>query len=100
MMENLGDIGIGVVAAVLILREVFSFLKSQKLTAIAGDDPHDRIEADLATLVASTGQMAAMMLKTDDGGTPLVYTPRSLTTAIDQLAKNIDRLTDKVERVV
>ena len=98
-MENLGDIGIGVVAAVLILREVFSFLKSQKLAATVGDDPHDRIEADLATLVASTGQMAAMMLKTDDSGTPLVYTPRSLTTAIDALAKNIDRLTDKVERV-
>ena len=51
------------------------------------------------SIASSTQQMAVLMLKTDDGGTPLVYTPRSLTAAIDALAKNIDRLTDKVDRL-
>ena len=98
-MQDFGDIGVAGVLVMLVLREVFNFLKSND----SGDGETvarlDRMEEQTAAIASSTQQMAVLMLKTDDGGTPLVYTPRSLTAAVDALAKNIDRLTDKVDRL-
>ncbi len=98
-MNDFGDIGVAGVLVMLVLREVFNFLKSSDAGEAEVVAKLDRMEEQSAAMAASTQQMAALMLKTDDTGTPLVYTPRSLTSAIDTLAKNIDRLTDKVDRL-
>lgn len=107
-MEAFGDIGIGVVAAVLILREVFSYLKSRdKLSALdTGDGECEDAAAKLASiedkmnsLATSTASMVSVMEKCDAAGLPLVYRDGSLTQAIQTLGTSIERLSSKVERL-
>ena len=116
-LESLGDAGIGIVAAVLIIREVMSFLAKREDAAAkvagASDDDCDeamvkltRVETQMASLVASSQQMATILSRTDESGAPMVYTPRSLTAAITALGRTetklisaVERLTDKVERL-
>ncbi len=113
-LESLGDAGIGIVAAVLIIREVMGYLKAREQTsAITADDGDcdeaigklnkiddkvDDLQSGVADLRGATIQMSTILSKTDPDGLPLCYTPRSLTTSLDSLGKSIEKLSDKVER--
>ena len=101
--ENLESVGIAGILVVLVLREVFSFLKSREAVVSIEEDPssnaHSRIEEAVAALASTSAQMATILCRTDDTGAPMVYVPRSLSKAIEDLAKNIERLTDKVDRI-
>ncbi len=103
-LEALGDAGIGIVAAVLIIREVFSFLKARE-AASRGDDDGDcdealgklkSIDTKLDDMSAATLQMSAILSRTDPDGLPLCYTPRSLVATLEKLASSVDRLGERV----
>lgn len=106
-LESIGDAGIVGVLVVLILREVFSFLAKREAAASGGvDEDCDealgtmrKIDTKLDDLSGATQAMSAILTRTDADGLPLCYTPRSLTTSLDALAKNIERLTDRVDRI-
>lgn len=99
-LEYLGDAGIGIIAAVLIVREVMGYLKTREASAgSASSADCDKAEETLTEIAKSTQAMSAILVKTDSDGLPLCYTPRSLTTAIESLASGIDKLSDKVERL-
>lgn len=96
-LDSLGDAGIGIIAAVLIIREVMGYLKARESASGGGDC--DKAEETLSEIAASTQAMSAILVKTDSDGLPLCYTPRSLTTAIESLAVGIEKLSDRVERL-
>ncbi|MAH45432.1 hypothetical protein CMI37_06360 [Candidatus Pacearchaeota archaeon] len=106
-LEALGDAGIGVVAAVLIIREVLSYLKAREAREAAskGDDDGDcdealgkldSIDGKLDDLAGATLQMSAILSRTDPDGLPLCYTPRSLVSTLEKLASSVDRLGERI----
>ena len=113
-IEHLGDAGIGIVAAVLIIREVMGYLKAREASSASGgddgdcdeavgrlnkiDDKVDDIQSGVADLRGSTVQMAAILSKTDPDGLPLCYSPRSLTTSLSALSASGEKLSDKIDR--
>ena len=105
-LESLGDAGIGIVAAVLIIREVMSYLKTREAT-LAGAQPQDddcdeaigklnSMDDKIDDLSAATQSMAAILTRTDPDGLPLCYTPRSLTLTLEKLAGSVDRLGERI----
>ena len=106
-LEALGDAGIGVVAAVLIIREVLGYLKAREAreAAAAGADDGEcdeaigklnSIDGKLDDLAGATLQMSAILSRTDPDGLPLCYTPRSLVSTLEKLAASVDRLGERV----
>ena len=103
-LEALGDAGIGVVAAVLIIREVLSYLKAKEAATASADDGDcdeaigklNNIDDKLDDLAGATVQMSAILTRTDPDGLPLCYTPRSLPVTLEKLAQSVDRLGERV----
>jgi len=95
-MEHLAELGVGGILCMLILQTVLPYFKERLTT---GNEDCTKAEATLNEIAASTQAMSAILVKTDSDGLPLCYTPRSLTTAIENLATGIERLSDKVERL-
>ena len=86
-MEHMAELGVGGILCMLILQTVLPYIKERKSPDAANE------------IAASTQAMSAILVKTDSDGLPLCYTPRSLTTAIENLATGIERLSEKVERL-
>lgn len=103
-LEVLGDAGIGIIAAVLIIREVFSFLKAREAASRVDDDGDcdealgrlNSIDGKLDDMSAATLQMSAILSRTDPDGLPLCYTPRSLVSTLEKLAASVDRLGERI----
>jgi len=106
-LETIGDAGIGIVAAVLIIREVLNFISRRDAAAASassgGDDDCDEaigklntIDGKLDDLAGATLQMSAILSRTDPDGLPLCYTPRSLGSTLEKLAASVDRLGERV----
>jgi len=108
-VEELGGLG-GLSAAgifiLIILREVFSFLKEKEDKPSAPDPDPDCVreiddqlklirEAQVRT-AANCEKMAEVMSAKDSDGLPLVYTPRSLGKSIEALSTSINKLADDV----
>jgi len=108
-MEELGGLG-GLSAAgifiLIILREVFSFLKDKEDKPSTSDPDPDCVreiddqlklirEAQVRT-AANCEKMAEVMAAKDVDGLPLVYTPRSLGKSIEALSNSINKLADDV----
>lgn len=90
-MEDLwAQIGVGGTIAYLILKEVFNFLKPvlarRKGSSIEGNGQVTDSRT-LAKIRTQVGDMHRLHAQVDTDGTPLIYVPRSLGTAIDNLAK-------------
>jgi len=102
-LEGVGDAGIVGVLVVLVLREVFSFLKSKEASMDGDCDDAmiklSQIDDKVDDLQGATQAMSAILTRTDADGLPLAYTPRSLTTTLDALGKSVERLGDKVDRL-
>ena len=105
-LEALGDFGIIGVAVVLILREVFAYLKHRdSLSATSGDaDCEDavtrlaKMDERLAMIGTSSERMCTVLEKSDASGLPLIYRDGTLTQAIRTLNTSIAALAAKVER--
>ena len=106
-LESIGDAGIGIVAAVLIIREVLNFISRRDAAAASassgGDDDCDEaigklntIDGKLDDLAGATLQMSAILSRTAPDGLPLCYTPRSLGSTLEKLAASVDRLGERV----
>jgi len=103
-LEAFGDAGVGIVAAVLIIREVLGYLKAREAANADADDGDcdeaigklNSIDGKLDDLAGATLQMSAILSRTDPDGLPLCYTPRSLGTTLEKLAASVDRLGERV----
>jgi len=99
--DLLTQLGVGGILVVMVLREVFGFLKpiiERRRNGSPGTNGHMPREA-----VAQIDELHRLMSRTDVDGTPLVFVPRSLSTAIHELAqvtaeqsKLLERLNDNV----
>ena len=103
-LEALGDAGIGIVAAVLIVREVLNFLKYREANSTVEDGDCEealgrfaKMEQQMSSLASSTSEIATLMLRVDADGLPLVYTPRTLTSAVTELGKSVVNLNRSVD---
>ncbi len=111
-MEDLGGLG-GLSAAgifiLIILREVFAFLKAKEddkpapLPPSTDADCAREIEEQVrlirdaqARTAAYCEKMSEVLSAKDAEGLPLVYTPRSLGKSIESLSISITRLADDV----
>ena len=111
-MENLGGLG-GLSAAgifiLIILREVFAFLKTKDGDNHAALPPSTdpecarEIEEQVrlirqaqARTAAYCEKMSEVLSAKDAEGLPLVYTPRSLGKSIESLSISITKLADDV----
>ena len=111
-MEELGGLG-GLSAAgifiLIILREVFSFLKSKESAEPAATPPpvdpdcardieeQVRVIREVqARTAAYCEKMSEVLSAKDAEGLPLVYTPRSLGKSIESLSVSISKLADDV----
>mgnify|MGYP003658645030 CR=1 FL=1 len=105
-MEHLNELGVGGIFAILVLQTVLPYIKDRakgkgESVGLASacetaEGKLDAVSTQLAELTASTQQMAVVMSRVDDSGAPLVYTPRSLVTAIEKLGGSVDALSARV----
>jgi hypothetical protein len=99
-LEALGDFGIIGIAVVLILREVFAYLKHRDtLSLTTGDGECEdaaarlaKIDEQLSVLATSSQRMCTVLEQTDSRGLPLVYRDGTLTEAIAALGRSIEKL--------
>lgn len=109
MESGIGDLG-GLSAAgifaLLLVREFLNFSAKRDAAAATPDEAcpeaQERltnVESSLEKLASSTGSLAKIVGKTDSNGMPLIYRDGALARAVDQLGKNVDKLTDKVDRL-
>ena len=83
-MGSLTELGIGGILALLILKEVFNFLKTRKLNGESGK---------IAKIFELTKDIFDMHNQKDNDGVYVWYVRRSLEEAIIKLAENIDKQT-------
>lgn len=100
--ELLTQIGVGGILVVLVLREVFGFLKpllEKRRTNGNGNGGHKANGHMSAETVAQVHELHRIMSKTDTDGTPLVYFPRSLAAAVQELAHATSEQNTLLERL-
>ena len=92
-MDHLAEVGVGAIVALLIIKEVLGFLKTRR----SGDGRCP----ECFRLVQDLHKMHSVK---DQDGVPVWYVRRSMETAIDKLAENIQtqtlilqKLTDKLD---
>ena len=103
-MGDLGGLSAAGIFALLLVREFlnFSARRDAGVPDEACPEAQERlgaIEGSLERLASSTGSLAKVIGKTDSNGMPLIYRDGALAKAVDQLGKNVDKLTDKVDRI-
>lgn len=109
MDEILTQVGVGGILAMLILKEVFGFLKSRDSDGLTNGDgcedaraQLDRVGEQTKALVDSTTAMVTLVSATDPTGLPLIYRDSQamnrLNTTLEALQRSIERLGDRVDR--
>lgn len=117
-LESLEGAGVVGIVALLIIKEVFNFVKAyakknEPLAASAAPSGGSTTDADcdealnrltkmderMASLASSTKRMCTVLEKSDSSGLPLIYRDGSLTQAVAALGVSIEKLTDKVDRL-
>jgi hypothetical protein len=105
---GLGGLSATAILLVLVLREIFSYLKAKDAQEKKAD-PEDpdcarEIEEQLKMIRESQARTATncekiteILSAKDADGLPLVYTPRSLGKSIESLSQSIVRLSDQVQ---
>ena len=104
VIGDLGGLSAAGIFALLLVREFLSFsarreAATQEDACPEAQEKLDSIEGNLAKLASSTGALAKVVGKTDSNGMPLIYRDGALSRAVDQLSTNVDKLTDKVDRL-
>jgi hypothetical protein len=94
-MDDLTQLGIGGLTAVLVIREVLTFLRDRRNSQ--GNDDND---ANLSTLCQQVGELHQWHSVTDGNGVKVWYVRRSLEEAIRELATNIRTQTDILKELM
>jgi hypothetical protein len=92
MNEALTQLGIGGLVAVLVIREVLTFLRERRNNKGNG--------VDLSLLAKQIDEMHQWHAVTDGNGVKVWYVRRSLEEAIRQLATNIATQTDILKELM
>jgi len=116
-MEHMTELGVGGIFALMLLQilmpHIVKLAKSDRENVgtppadamktevcVGAEQRLEQIEVQMATLTASTKQMASILSQTDPDGAPLVYgSPARLTAAITALGNTIDHLAIKVDHL-
>ena len=103
---DLGGLSAAGIFALLLVREFLNFSARREDAASIPEDTcpeaQERlgnVETSLEKLASSTGALAKVVGKTDSNGMPLIYRDGALARAVDQLGRNVEKLTDKVDRL-
>lgn len=98
-MEELTGIGVGGIFAVLVIREVFTFVKGRQHNHGPMNGSLGRIEAKVDTIMSKTAQLHQWHAVTDQDGVPVWYVRRSMERAVDRMAEATDRMVTLLERM-
>lgn len=97
------QIGVGGTFALLIIREVFGFIRPILEKRRAGPSkpaaPSSPLNGSTKKISAQVDEIKNILQRSDSDGTPLVYVPRSLAEAIHELAQTTAEQTRFLERV-
>ena len=98
--SQITELGVGGLLALLVLREVFGFVKPVLERRRNGGKSLDKPNGHLTTeQVAQIADLHRLMTKTDVDGTPLVFVPRSLVAVIQELSQATQRQITVLERL-
>ncbi len=114
-MEVLTQLGVGGIFVILVLQQIFSFLKSKNgklpivqlssqiensLKCVSNQmNEYNSIKEDIKLSVKQTGDLWAMHMVKDKDGTPIWYMKSSLENVIDKLSLSINNQTLVLERM-
>ncbi len=93
MDDRLMELGVGLIAAILVIREVLAFLEKKRYGSgnrgiIMSENVHDMKET-VTTIKDKVDDLHLWHSKTDQDGIPLWYVRRSLEDAIKDLGERI-----------
>lgn len=101
--DSLTQIGVGGILCLLILREVFAFVRpliGRWRMNRHGTENNGVANGRMAhETISQIADLHRMMTLTDSDGTPLVFVPRSLSTAIHELAQATSQQVKLLERL-
>ena len=93
-VDNLTDIGVSGILVVLVLREVFGFLRKRNGVSLAGvAETIGRIETDLATLKTENHELHVWHDVSDQEGGKIWYVRKGLQEAVVDLKGAIEAQT-------
>lgn len=92
MPDELKEFGVVGVLFYLIIKELFSYLKSQKPAALDTKGFRETNHTRIAEIHSWSEVNNSLLARTDSQGLPLIYTPRE---SIDRLAGAVEKLADK-----
>jgi len=96
-LENLQEVGIVGILVLLVLKEVFSFIKEKKRNGVFNTDLYLK---QFAIMFKQSSDIHRILTKEDDEGIKTVYAAKGLGTAIINLGKNIDKQTEAIRELV
>ena len=94
MAHSLTEMGIGGVFALMVLREVFSFLKAKRANP---EDKMGELDKKIDKILKQTDDLWQWHSVTDSDGVKLWYLKPSLEKTIGSLADNIGRQTQVLQ---
>ena len=96
-MENLQEVGIVGILVLLVLKEVFSFIKEKKKNGIFNSDLYLK---QFAIMCKQSSDIHRIITKEDDAGIKTIYAAKGLGTAIVNLSSNIDKQTEAIRELI
>jgi len=90
--NNLAQLSVGLIAAILVLREVFSFLKTRN-----GNNP---VLKRLDEIDRRVQQLYDWHNVTDENGTKIWYAQRSMSRSVEKLSESIQAQTVILKQMV
>jgi hypothetical protein len=99
-VEQLTQVGVGGIFAILVIREVFNFLQKRKTpNGDNGVQFHRELDTKVNEIKSLTRELHKWHSVTDMEGVPVWYVRKSLEKSIGELATNIKEQTDIIRRV-
>lgn len=99
-MDDVTQIAAGGMFAIMVIKEVFSFLKSKKPNGNGHSNGVSSGETkELLKMSSQLDELHRMHSVRDLDGRPIWYFPTHLEAHIEELSSNIDKLTRAVERL-
>ena len=92
------ELGVGVIVIIMVLREVFSYLKTQKSNSLTVTDQHvDEMHTLTHGMDDKINDLHKWHDQKDTDGIFSWYVPRSFETVLEKLAVNISANTEMVK---